>query len=121
MDDWRLRDQAEYLRGETLYKVAFPSFWQKAYAERNVFYRMIFSSAHRFVEQTGRSGEYLEGEQIRHFWHAHCAFCWEKVTTDQECEFYCTKDMQNWICPECFGDFRDSFAWTIQDSSELEE
>ena len=121
MEDWRLRGQEKYLKNVTLYKVIFPKFWEKAYAERNLFYQKISSQAHNFVEHMNRGSEFLEGDKIQHFWHDHCEFCWEDVTTDTECEFYCTKDMYYWICPECFDDFQDSFGWIEKDSSELFE
>ena len=121
MEDWRLRDQEEYLKNVTLYKVSFPTFWQKAYSEQNVFYQKISSHAHRFVEQMQRGREYLDGEKIQHFFHEHCEFCMEEAAADKECEFYCTKDMKYWICPECFNDFKDSFCWTEKDPSELSD
>lgn len=119
MDDWRLRGQEEYLKGLTFYKVSFPEFWKKAFDEKNAFYQMISTEAHRFVEQMRRGEEYLEGEKIQHFWHEHCEFCWEKATTDKECVFYCTKDMRYWVCPDCFIDFKKSFGWVEKDSTEL--
>ena len=119
MDDWRLRGQEEYLKGLTLYKVSFPAFWEKAYAEKSAFYQMISAYAHRFVEHMHRGEEYLEGEKIRHFWHDHCEFCWEKVTTDLKCTFYCTKDMHSWVCPDCFRDFKVPFGWEEKDASDL--
>lgn len=119
MADWRLRGQEKYLKDLTLYKVSFPEFWQKAYDEKNKFYQLISAEAHRFAAQMQRGEEYLEGEKIQHFWHAHCEFCWEKAATDKECVFYCTKDMQYWVCPECFRDFKDLFDWKENDSSEL--
>ncbi len=121
MDDWRLRGQEDYLQNVTFYKVKFPEFWQKAYSEQNAFFQMISSYAHRHVEMMKSGEEYLEGEKIQHFWHEHCQFCWEKVMTDMECEFYCTKDMRGWICPECFNDFKESFCWEKKDASELFE
>ena len=74
MDDWRLRGQEDYLQKKSLYQIHFPAFWRRAYDERNAFYRMIADEARRFVEQTGRGQDFLEGDQIRHFWHEHCEF-----------------------------------------------
>ncbi len=119
MDDWRLRGQEKYLKDLTLYKVKFPDFWKKAYADKNAFYQMISTEAHRFVEQTQRGKDYLEGEKIQYFWHEHCEFCWEKATTDKECVFYCTKDMRYWVCQNCFNDFKNSFGWAEKDSTKL--
>ena len=119
MDDWRLRGQENYLKDLTLYKVIFPDFWKIAYADKNAFYQMISTEAHRFAEQMQRGKDYLEGEKIQHFWHEHCELCWEKATTDKECVFYCTKDMRHWVCQNCFNDFKNSFGWAEKDSTEL--
>jgi len=112
-NDWRLRGQQDYLNKAVLSKATFPDFWEKSYREKNEFCRKIVGYAHRFVAQTGRGQEYLEGENVRHFWHEHCEFCWEKVRADMECEFYCTQDFYYWICPECFRDFRDEFEFEV--------
>lgn len=111
MSDWRLNGQEEYLSNITLYKVTFPEFWERAYKEKNEFYRKIARYAQRHVAETGRWAEYLEGEQVQHFWHAHCEFCWEKALTDKPGTFYCTEDMYYWICEECFRDFKEKFHW----------
>ena len=113
MEDWRLRGQEAYLKRATLFRVTFPEFWEKSYREQNEFYQKIVQYARQFVAQTGRGQEYLEGEKVRHFWHEHCEFCWEKVQTDMECEFYCTKDFYYWICPVCFRDFRNEFEFEV--------
>ena len=119
MDDWRLRGQEEYLKDLAFYKVRFPDFWKKAYADKNAFFQMISAEAHRFVVQMQQGEDYLEGEKIQDFWHEHCEFCWEKATTDMECVFYCTKDMRYWVCPDCFNDFKKSFGWVEKNSTEL--
>lgn len=114
MSDWRLSGQEQYLSNAILCKVTFPDFWQTAYAQKNGFYQKIARYAHRHVEATGKGGEFLEGEKIRHFWHEHCEFCWEKATTDTACTFYCTEDLYYWICEECFRDFRETFRWQLK-------
>lgn len=103
----------------TLYKVTFPEFWERACREKNAFFQKIEQYARRHVQATGRGSEYLEGENIRHFWHEHCEFCWEKPLTHQSCEFYCTKDMYHWICPVCFRDFCEQFHWNVASTDEL--
>lgn len=113
MDDWRLNGQEKYLQGVTLYKIVFPQFWLKAVTERNLFYEMIADRAHRFAEQMQRGEEYIEGDEIQHFFHEHCEFCMEKVTMDKEGEFYCTTDMQHWVCSECINDFKERFGWNV--------
>ena len=59
MDDWRLRGQEAWLQDESLYRVDFPAFWLRSYAEKNAFYRIIADEARRFVEQTGREQEFF--------------------------------------------------------------
>jgi hypothetical protein len=59
--------------------------------------------------------------------HEHCVLCWTKfidptaspshartVATDPSVlvEGYATAD-DNWLCPKCFGDFREHFAWKV--------
>ena len=114
MADWRLNGQEKYLQGATLYKIVFPQFWLKAVTERNSFYELIAERARRFAEQMQCGEEYLEGDKLRHFFHEHCEFCMEKVTMDNEGEFYCTTDMEHWICSECFNDFKEPFEWKVK-------
>lgn len=114
MEDWRLQGQENYLTNASLLRIRFPEFWQKAYQEKNLFYQKIADYAEHFVATMNRGQEYLEGEKIQHFWHQHCAFCWEKALTDKDCEFYCTPDYRYWICSSCFHDFRDKFQWTVK-------
>ena len=85
----------------------------------DTFYQKIARYAERFVAETNRGAEYLEGDKIQHFWHEHCEFCWEKALTDKNCEFYCTEDMYYWICAECFRDFREKFNWQVKSAEEL--
>ena len=61
MSDWRLNGQEKYLSDKTLYKITFPLFWETADREKNAFYQAIEQSAKRFVEETNRGQEYLEG------------------------------------------------------------
>ena len=119
MSDWRLNGQEEYLANKTLYKIIFPAFWKTAYETQNLFYLKIESYTKKHVEATNRGLEYLEGEKIQHFWHAHCEFCWEKALTDKVCTFYCTEDLQYWICEECFRDFKEKLHWTEKPAEEL--
>ena len=52
--------------------------------------------------------------------HAHCVFCWAKFYPHEEClqEGYCTRPQNcrdaDWICPKCYGDFKEMFGWTIK-------
>ena len=117
--DWRLNGQEEYLQNAVLYRIVFPEFWEKAYADRNGFYQIIFKYAENHVKSFQETKPYLEGDKIQLFWHEHCDFCSKKAMTNIECEFYCTKDMKYWICKECFEDFKDKFSWTVKSSDEL--
>lgn len=119
MDDWRIKGCEDSLLNKTLYKISFPDFWGRAYAEKNRFYKMISEDAHRFVETENRGHECLDGEKIQEFWHAHCDLCWEKFTTSINGEAYCTYDFSSWVCPKCFKDFKDRFNWTVLSDKEL--
>ena len=118
-NDWRLTFQEDYLMNETLYQIKFPDFWEKAYAKQNVFYHKVLDDALRHVEHFPETKEYLEGEKIQSFWHDHCEFCWAKVMTHYETEFYCTKDFKHWVCKTCFEDFKEKFNWTVKPTDEI--
>lgn len=49
--------------------------------------------------------------------HDHCAFCTTKLTLLEIPESiktgYCTTDMNHWVCPECFQDFKERFKWVV--------
>ena len=117
--DWRLNGQEEYLQNATLYKVVFPNFWEKAYAEKNAFYHKISEDAHSHVKLFPDTADYLEEEKIRLLWHEHCDFCWDKAMTDIPGEFYCTESMNIWICKTCYEDFKEQFGWTEKSVEEL--
>ena len=117
--DWRLNGQEKYLQNVVLYRVIFPDFWNKAYAEKNEFYQIILRGAKNHVKMFPRTKPYLEGEKVQEFWHEHCEFCYDKAMTKTPSEFYCTTDMYRWICKKCFNDFKDKFGWTVKSSDEL--
>ena len=122
MSDWRLElngHMVEDLVGATFYKVTFPEFWKVAYREKNAFYQDIERYAKSHVENTNKGHEYLEGEKIQHFWHEHCDLCYEKAMTYISGIFYCTEDMEHWICEECFNDFKEQFNWQEKSAEEL--
>lgn len=119
MDDWRLRGENDFLENAVVYKIKFPEYWEKAYREKNSFYRLIQNDAENFVKVMNQGREFLDGKKIQHFWHEHCYFCWNKATTDRECVFYCTEDMQCWICADCFNDFKDKFKWIVKSGDAL--
>lgn len=119
IDDWRIKDNEDYLNNLTLYKVKFPDFWEKSYALKNKFYQMIKADGESWVNSGHGGGEFLDGEKIQHFWHEHCALCWEKALTNKNGIFYCTEDFKYWICEECFNDFQKRFHWNIKLMEEL--
>ncbi len=114
-DDWRFIENGEDLRGARLKKIKFPSFWKKAYAEKNDFYRLIKSDAENFVKEYRRGEEFLKGEEVRKFWHEHCEFCFDKITTDDDAVCYCTPDYKEWVCKKCFDDFADRFGFSSEE------
>ena len=121
MEDWRLNSQEKYLTNAVLYRVKFPDFWPKAYADKNQFYQTVLRQALNHVQLFPEVKESTDGENVQLFWHEHCDFCWEKAMTNIDCEFYCTMDMQYWICKECFCDFNDKFGWKEKTSDQLFE
>jgi hypothetical protein len=52
--------------------------------------------------------------------HDHCEFCWAKFMDSDEPEIlregYVTDDGRDWVCPQCFEDFRERFGWTIRET-----
>lgn len=119
MSDWRLElngHMVEKLVGATFYKVTFPEFWEVAYLEKNAFYQMIARNAKSHVDSTNKGHEHLEGEKIQHFWHEHCNLCYEKAMTDVTGTFYCSEDMKDWLCEECFNDFKEQFNWQAKEN-----
>ncbi len=47
-------------------------------------------------------------------WHEHCRFCTEKITNKYDKNAYTTLDEYNWICEECFNDFKYKFKWIVK-------
>lgn len=123
MSDWRLElngHRVEKLVGATFYKVTFPDFWEVAYREKNGFYQMIEKYAKSYIESTNKGREDLEDEDIQHYWHEHCTLCWEKAMTDITGTFYCTENMEDWICEECFNDFKNKYNWQAKETSNYQ-
>ena len=66
---------------------------------------------------------YIPFRTISEEWdHEHCAFCWAKFYLHEEClqEGYCTKPQNSreadWICPECYEDFKEMFGWKVKEA-----
>lgn len=113
MKDWRLKGQFDFLKNTYLEKIVFPDFWEKAYLNQNSFFKMIQNDGKNFVKQYGRGEEFLVGDKVQDFWHEHCVFCTEKITTRDNRICYCTDKFSVWICKTCFDDFNKQFNWRI--------
>lgn len=56
--------------------------------------------------------------------HEHCVFCWAKFYLHPEClqAGYCTAPENtpgaDWICPECYEDFKEMFDWHLENSAD---
>jgi len=49
--------------------------------------------------------------------HDHCEFCWATFSEQGEDlhEGYCTLDAKNWICEQCYQDFKEMFGFRVED------
>jgi len=48
--------------------------------------------------------------------HEHCSICFKKIGDFEGIEkngYYCTKT-EDWLCKECFRDFKEHFNWNIE-------
>lgn len=58
--------------------------------------------------------------------HDHCEFCFTRFAEpaagyhDAQSFGYTTEDNYNWICKECFDDFRERFGWELRESTAAE-
>jgi hypothetical protein len=70
----------------------------------------------RFLK--GKALQWKKYAPSRDGWeHDHCEFCSAKFSvtaTDALREGYVTLDNYHWICPSCFADFREMFAWVVE-------
>lgn len=113
MEDWRLEGQTNYFKGLSLLRIEFPDFWEKSFVHKNDFYNLIKNDGETFVKKYKRGEEYLVGDKVQDFWHTHCIFCTEKITTRDNRICYCIPDYSTWICQKCFDDFKVEFNWKI--------
>lgn len=94
-DDWRVRDQEDYLREKILIHKNFKSNLPKELAP--------------------------DDDPRNYNDHEHCIFCWHKFMEDckdiEDCSTsgYCTLDEKYWICEKCFNDFKERFNWKLMD------
>ena len=115
MEDWRIIKEIEqFYMGLELNKITFPNFWVEEYEKKGKFYKHIKDDAEKFIEKYDRGKEYLIGDKIQDFWHTHCDFCTETITTRDKRECYCTDDYSIWICKKCFDDFSQKFGFKIK-------
>ena len=122
MCDWRInKEQEKFYKGITLLKIVFPGFWLEAYKKKNNFFYYVLEEAKQHVDKIGISNEYLEGDRPKELWHRHCDFCTKKISIEMQEECYCTKDCFNWICAECFNDFKKRFNWKINEVKDISE
>ena len=73
MEDWRLKNQINYIYGKSL-----------------IFDRFISSNVTD---------------------HTHCIFCYKKFLKN---DYGYTDEMGNWICAECYCDFKEMFNWSLK-------
>lgn len=92
-NDWRIRDQEDYLMGVSLNHKKFKSTLPKILKPGDDIYK------------------YND--------HEHCIFCWHKFMENcknmEDCstDGYCTPDGRTWICENCYEDFKELFKWTL--------
>lgn len=58
--------------------------------------------------------------------HEHCKFCGHKFMENpnglKDCskQGYCsTDDREDWVCEECFDDFKEMFHWKVVDGKKV--
>lgn len=86
------------------------------------------------LAQSGAVNDWEEVEPL-HVWdHAHCEFCQvvfeeptkvaarppsdRRVVTEGYLVARSGAELQQWICEECFDDFKDEFRWSVTNTSE---
>lgn len=50
--------------------------------------------------------------------HEHCSICFAKISGEvgdyERCGYYCKKT-GDWLCRDCFNDFKKRFDWSIEE------
>lgn len=121
MNDLKLIEQENYLKKTKLLKIFFPKFWINAYEKKNRFFDYVFKEAEQHVKKRSLSEEYLKDDHCKELWERNCDFCFEKITTDNKGEYYCSEDCYAWICPKCFNVFRDQYNWQVIEVQDIPE
>ena len=66
--------------------------------------------------------EYLKGQKVKMTEyknkygndHMHCEFCWGKFSENpKDLHVGFLSENGEWICPECFNDFKEMFEWEV--------
>lgn len=133
------------LEGEVFYQLQFPEFWERSYAEKNAYYnrverlfkrtesalmqeldaevfaRLSYASEHDGVLPDGR--RLTEKEKMELLWYEDCFLFSEKLFLNQPATLYCTKDMDVWLCEECFEMMQsvNRVKWVVCPSDTLFE
>ena len=119
VNDWRIIDEQEnYWKEKSFLKINFPQFWQQALETKNRFYQYVISETQRYIELTKQEEKNIKEDHCELFWHRHCDFCTKSMTVDLNEPCYCSKNGVDWICSECFNDFRQRFEWKVLDPVE---
>lgn len=129
-------------KDKIFYKVTFPDFWETAYETKNAYYKRVVRNAEKREEHIKSSVSspfsdffaYLNGgesslpkkeemsekEWLERVWSTEqCWYFEEDISITEQCECYCTKDMDIWVCADCFESFKDSLGWIEKPSCEL--
>ena len=74
---------------------------------------------------TGVILHYKPYRKLSETWnHEHCEFCWAKFMEAGDNVLgtlhsgYATEGDWQWICAECFADFKEKFAWKVIETME---
>jgi hypothetical protein len=62
----------------------------------------------------GKQLIYKQWIQYQENWdHDHCEFCMAKFSNYKDAlhSGYCTMDERQWICEDCYNDFKEFFQW----------
>lgn len=123
MDDWRIdknleKEYEEVYKGIKFLQIIFPEFWQRALKTKNNFFKYVFAEAERHVELLGIGQEYLTDDLCQEWWQRHCNFCMKSITTEMKEKIYCSGDGSDWVCDDCFNDFKERFEWTVHENAQ---
>lgn len=130
------------LKNATLYRVEFPEFWERACREKNAYYQRIAERVKKreywlrarisdldndIISEADKNGgkllngvEISEDERLALVWHDEfCYYFEESIPINEPCVAYCMKDMDIWVCEDCFNDFKELEGWVARPVEEL--